>query len=196
MTNLATTAPPEVIEINGKTYPADTDYRTWIRVNAEMRELVPGECSDEDVKENLLTIVRIEHLIFGGVVKEPWQHVLEGIRRFIAGYPKEDNGHTPEAHEPVYDFEHDLNMIILAIRNQSGLDLSYQGIKPFHWWLFLLEFEALSGEHRILERMRARSYDGKDKDMLKAKRAMALPRKLTRAAERAGVEADDIFYNT
>ena len=66
------------------------------------------------------------------------------------------------------------NAIIIAIRNQSGKDLSYR-CSHYHWWLFLLEFQTLCGEHYILNLIGARTYEGQDKDLVKRRNDCALP---------------------
>ena len=98
-----------------------------------------------------------------------------------------------EADESLFSLEWDLNAIVLAIRNQSGIDLSYRRTEPFHWWEFLLELQTLCGEHYILHLMEARSYQGKDRELLRRKRMCALPVEADEA-DRAAVEAFNALF--
>ena len=170
--NYAQDAPPVSIGIGGADYPVNTDFRVWIEVEKRLRELrLSG--SQTEYRE-------LCELVFGGVpVEEPPEEVLTGIAQFLKGYPVEPNRGTGGG-ERVFSFEYDLNSIILAIRNQSGIDLSYRRREPFHWWEFLLEFHTLCGDHYILNLMEARGYRGKDRELLRRKRALALPEERTR----------------
>ena len=94
-----------------------------------------------------------------------------------------------------YSFDYDLNYIIIAIQNQFGMDLSYQRKQPFHWWLFLLYFRALSGPHYILRLMEIRGYDGKDAELKRQAQRFALPRENTADDQKLLDLFDELFYN-
>lgn len=178
--NYAMDAPPTSIEVGGFAYTADVDYRTWIEVTRLMREFIPGASTQTQIEHNIETYERIEELVFGGsLADENPAEVLEAIAKFAGGYPSAPI--QPSGDPPAFSFEYDLNEIIIAIRNQSGIDLSYRRTEPFHWWEFLLEFRTLCGEHYITNLMDARSYKGTDKDMLRRKRMCALPREQSAA---------------
>ena len=194
--NYATTAPPEELEINGERYPINTDFMTWIEVQELQRDLLSSAESIEDQIHNLDVVYQMQTLVFGGVVEQPIDDVVTAMAEFVKGYPSQQPN-TPEIDRtPVVNLKIDLNWIILAIRNQSGIDLSYRRKEPFHWWLFLLEFQSLSGDHYILSLMHARGYRGTDKDALAHKYRWALPVAMTADMQRAEEEADEIFYNS
>lgn len=172
--NFAMDAPPTSIEIGGFAYPIAVDYRVWLEVIGLMKELIPEASAQAHQEHNIRTFGRIEELVFGGaLVDEDPNEVLEAIAKFTGGYPCAPI--QPSGDPPSFSFDYDLNEIIIAIRNQSGIDLSYRRTEPFHWWEFLLEFRTLCGDHYITNLMDARSYKGTDKDMLKRKRMCALP---------------------
>ena len=102
---------------------------------------------------------------------------------------------TGDSREPAYSFEYDLNAIIVAIRDQHGVDLSWRRKEPFHWWEFLLLFKTLSGDHYILNLMEARTYRGKDRELLRRKHACALPPEYT-AEEQAERDAFNAQFAT
>ena len=188
--NYAQDAPPTSIEVGGFAYPCETDYRVWLEVLRLLRELDPEAENAADV------VLEIEERVFGGWLKdESPVEVLKAIGEFAKGYPMAPVGDTGRGDAPVYSFEYDLNAIIIAIRNQSGIDLSYRRTEPFHWWEFLLEFQTLCGDHYILELMNARGYKGKDKDLLRRKYACALPPEYT-ARERAELDEFNAQFDT
>ena len=152
--NYAMDAPPTSIEVGGYLYPCETDYRVWLEVLRLMRDLRPEAEDTADV------VLAIQEKVFGGwLADEDPAEVLKAVAAFSRGYPMAPIGDTGRSDGPVYSFDYDLNAIIIAIRNQSGIDLSYRRATPFHWWEFLLEFQTLCGNHYILNLMDARGYN-------------------------------------
>ncbi len=190
--NYAMDAPPTSILVGGIPYTVETDYRVWIEVQQELRKINMHTLDPDVMEENEKVLEEIERRIFGGVlVDENAIDVLQGIYGFLGGYPSLQV--ESEGGPPVYSFEHDINMIILAIRNQSGIDLSYRRKEPFHWWEFLLEMQSLCGDHYILNLMEIRGYKGTDKEMLRNKRRYALPIEYS-AEEQAEIDAFDALF--
>ena len=189
--NYAMDAPPTEITVGGNAYTANTDYRVWIDVQKELRKINLITMDPKEMDENERILEGIERMIFGGVLAdENAIDVLKAIYKFLGGYPSLPV--EPEGGPPVFSYEYDLNMIILAIRNQSGIDLSYR-CEHFHWWEFLLEFQSLCGDHYILNLMEIRGYKGTDKEMLRRRSAYALPVEYT-AEELAEIEAFDAMF--
>lgn len=191
--NYALDAPPTEIQVGGATYKIETDYRIWIDVQRDLRQINLKTTDKAKMTENEVILENIERRVFGGVLAEENAiDVLKAIYEFLRGYPSLEV-ENDEDDEAVVSLEYDLNMIILAIRNQSGIDLSYRRKEPFHWWEFLLEFQSLSGNHHILNMMEIRGYKGKDRDMLRLKRAYALPREIS-AEEQAEIDAFEALF--
>lgn len=194
--NYAQDAPPTSIEVGGFAYPCETDFRVWIEVLRLLRRIDLRSTDEAGARRVLDRIVEIEQLVFGGVLTdEDPAEVLMAVVAFSKGYPMAPMRDTGGADVPLYSFEYDLNAIIIAIRNQSGIDLSYRRKEPFHWWEFLLEFHTLCGSHYILNLMEARGYKGKDRDLLKRKYACALPEEYT-DAEQAELDAFNAQFAT
>ena len=194
MINLVNSPPPESVLINGTEYLINTDYKVWIKVSALLEDL---DLTDES--ENIANIFEhINELVFNvPSIPEDIEDVLNGIVNFQGGYPEEQSetestSENQAGNEKFVSFKHDINYIIVAIRNQSGIDLSYRRTEPFHWWEFLLEFNSLEDRHFISKVISIRSYKGENKERLKLKEQFKLPSKLT-AAER---KVNDIFYGT
>lgn len=185
--NYAQDPPPTDITVGGVAYPCETDYRVWIEVLRLMEDI-----SFDETPEGLVRLAnqieQIEALVFGGVLRdEDPVEVMGAVAEFSKGYPTAPHqGMSRTA--PVFSFEYDLNEIIIAIRNQSGIDLSYRRTEPFHWWEFLLEFRTLCGDHFILNLMDIRGYDGSDQKLRRRKQEHALPEKYS-ASEREAYEA-------
>lgn len=191
--NYALDAPPTEIQVGGATYKIETDYRIWIDVQRDLRQIDLKTTDKAKMTENEVILENIERRVFGGVLAEENAiDVLKAIYEFLRGYPSLPV-ESDDDDEAVVSLEYDLNMIILAIRNQSGIDLSYRRKEPFHWWEFLLEFQSLSGNHHILNMMEIRGYKGKDRDMLRLKRAYALPREIS-AEEQAEIDAFEALF--
>lgn len=192
--NYAMDPPPTSIEVGGSFYDCATDYRVWLEVLGLLEDILPNAETEAELERTAGQIMEIENLVFGGWLKEenPLE-VVKAVAAFAQGYPMAPvKGEGTDA--PTYSFEYDLNAIIIAIRNQSGIDLSWRRTEPFHWWEFLLEFQTLCGDHYILNLMEIRGYKGKDKDMKRTRERYALPTKYT-AAERAEYEAWSALFD-
>lgn len=191
--NYAHDAPPTAITVGGVSYAIKTDYRVWLDVLRRIRDLITKPQNAEHVLHNCEVMADIEMLVFGKTIKHPAEEVLNAINDFAMGYPSAPVGEGKNPNMQTYSFEYDLNYIILAIRNQSGIDLSYRRKEPFHWWEFLLEFHALCGDHYILRLMEIRGYDGKDRDMQRQAQRFALPRENTADDQLMLDEFDALF---
>ena len=185
--NYAQDAPPTELTVGDASFAIETDYRVWIDVLDKLQALVPADADDAQIVENVQILTEVERMIFGRVIDAPLPDLIAAITEFAKGYPtapmQGDGGGAQ-----TYSFKYDLNEIIIAIRNQSGIDLSYRRKEPFHWWEFLLEFRTLCGNHYILNLMEARGYRGNDKDMIRRRQRCALPVEYT-AAEQAEIDA-------
>lgn len=168
-------APPTSIEVGGKSYMINTDFRVWLTVMELYRGVRLKPKTEQQLIDTASTIEEIERIVFGKLIEENVFEILNEIGKFMQGYPTAPMNGSLDNDEQTYSFEFDLNEIIIAIRNQHGIDLSYRNEKGCHWWEFLLYFRTLAGEHYILNLMSMRGYKGNDKDMLKRKARVALP---------------------
>lgn len=192
--NLAQDAPPTVIPVGGAEYPVNVDFRVWLGVLRDLRDLISTPATLEHAMRNAEIIQKVEAAVFGRLVPHPAAEVLEAVCAFSQGYP-EAPVEASEPPAPAYSFDWDLNYIIIAIWNQFGIDLSYRRAEPFHWWEFLLYFRALSGSHYILRLMEIRGYDGKDADLKRQAQRYALPREMTGEDQAMLDQFDELFYN-
>lgn len=187
--NYAMDPPPTEIMVGGHGYKCNVDFRIWIQITRLMRDIIMDSDEPEHLRHNIAIMEEIQEMAFGGILAdEDIFEVLKAMAEFAAGYPaapiERDDNEGPQ----ICSLDWDLNYIIIAIRNQSGIDLSYRRKEAFHWWEFLLEFNTLCGDHYILNLMDTRGYNGKDKEMLRRKHRFALPREYS-AAEQAEIDA-------
>ena len=147
--NYAQDAPPASIEVGGSVYPCETDYRVWLDVLRQLGGLRTNDTTEKGRERLARQITELEETVFGGVLDENPIDVIKAIAAFSKGYPSSPVRPVNGPENRTYSFEYDLNEIIIAIRNQSGIDLSYRRKEPFHWWEFLLEFRTLCGNHYI-----------------------------------------------
>lgn len=189
--NIATLSPPETLDICDTEYPINWHYVTWIQVIDLLDEL-----DFEALEEDADIIEEIELLVFGCVIRENAYNVLAAVTEFAAGYPrpKNERATAESTSRRIVDFGIDLNSILIAIRDQSGYDLT-QSDELFHWWRFLVEFENLKADHHISRIMELRAYDGDDRERKKLRDMVALPPKITRRERRLDQEMADLFYN-
>ncbi|MEG0999168.1 MAG: Gp15 family bacteriophage protein [Clostridiales bacterium] len=199
MKNLANTKPPQFMKIGGNIYSVNYDYRTWIDIinlleELDMENLTP-EANEADILAALAIVEQIEVKAFSYPLDEDIFRVLRAVTGFAMGYPEHRNAvDESDKNTRLIDFEIDLSNILIAIRNQSGIDIAnHHGW--FHWWLFLLEFNNLTTEHHISKIMELRAYSGDDKDMQKARDAVALPIKYTKTEQQEMSNFENMFYN-
>lgn len=181
--------PPESLLISGGEFAIRTDYRVWLRVTELLLDL--PQVSDPRFTEKLSELFA---LIF--IEEQPTDPAaaLQAITAFLQGYPDQMTGKADHGIQTLSLCE-DINEIVLAIRNQSGLDLSYR-CKYFHFWEFLLEVKTLEDRHYISKLQQIRGYKGKDAQMLRLKERFALHKEPTTEDLIAAEELDELFYDS
>lgn len=190
-----TDPPPTHINVCGENYLINYDFKAWIEVSSLLQDI--DFKNTELYEENLLIIAKITYIVFGEVINQPANKIIEAVIEFFKGYPKVENGYSSIEETngtKLYSFKHDINYIVLAIRNQSGIDLSYKRQQTFHWWDFMLEFQSLEENHYISRIIGYRGYKGNDKDYLQLKKLYTLPKEQTRCEQELMNEVNDIFY--
>ena len=188
--NYAQDAPPQSIRVGGADYAVNVDFRVWIDILDRARELYASVGTLEEARHNARVLADLQKMAFGGVLAESPAAVLRAMMAFARGYPTmvgEDVG-ADEDGEELLSFDYDINDLVLAIRAQSGVDLSYRRREPYHWWEFLLRVRALCGDHAILRAVRLRASRDTSREARLARRRARLPHKPT-AEERRQLEA-------
>lgn len=194
--NLAQDAPPTALTVGGNSYNINYDFMTWIEVMDMMKSFRLDPSSGDELIRNINLIVELENKIFGSKIPEKATDVLPAIIEFMQGYPEAPIEPSGRAGKQTYSFNYDLNYIVLAIQNQFHVDLSYSRENPVHWWMFLLYFRSLCGDHYILKLMEIRGYDGKDKEMQRQARRFAIPRETSPEEQATNDWFNEAFYNS
>ena len=176
---------PEYAEVDGKRYKINTDYRTALRCFEVIED---DSICDE---ERALAVV---FLLFGEV---PTSN-LEDFLRIAGNYLRcGEKAETQASSERDIDFVADEKYIVASFMSDYQIDLSRTDM---HFWQYIQLIQGFT-ERSIMSRVREiRNYDLEElKDpktrakMAKAKEAVALPEKFSRAEQEAIEEFEKLF---
>lgn len=176
---------PEYAEVKGKRYKINTDYRVALRCFDVIEDV---DISDEE------RAIAIVYLLFGGI---PMEHI-EDFLRIAGNYLRcGETEETQEAAEKDMDFSADQKYIVASFMSDYQIDISRVDM---HFWLYIQLIQGFT-ERSVMSRVREiRNYDLNDlKDpksrqkMVKAKEAVALPQKLSKAEQKAIDDFEKLF---
>ena len=120
----------EEVEIDGKSYKINTDYRVWI----EIERLLFDENIDDEKR-----FARILVLAYPVLPPRPYA-AAERIMWFYSG--GEINGEDPDGQKTqAFDLEEDFDYIWAAFLGEFGIDLLKENL---HWWKFRVLIGAIS----------------------------------------------------
>lgn len=145
---------PETVEIGGKEYFVDTDYRTFMifekiissseRSDRKVYDTVFLFYPDEKPTDLPAALDAVLHLYrCGDTAKKPAR-----VRK---------NGNVELKPKLIYDYEYDAPYIYAAFLAQYGIDLI--DIDYLHWWKFQALFKSLENHNKIVEIMGYRAAD-------------------------------------
>ena len=164
---------PQEIEVCGKKYPINTDFKVWIRFE---ETLFSGNPMDAFTGIILSCMQKNDDLILPPSLKE----TIKALCDFY--FCREDSKETKSScarGKRIYSFSHDAELIYAAFMQQYGIDLTKCSM---HWWKFRALFLALSGDLKICSVMKIRSLNLSDvpsgnarSRLAKLKRIYALP---------------------
>lgn len=167
-----TTTLPKTINVLGKEYKINTDFRAFIRIC--------GIISDSEMPQEKKCASVIREAFGGEILPPSLKETLKALARFQScsqdrDLQKDDETTNNYRKERVVDFYEDSGLIYVAFLSQYGINL--KEIEYLHWWEFLELFHGLSGDHEILEAMRVRSCNiSKIKDKKERSRMRELKR--------------------
>lgn len=162
---------PNSLEVDGQSYEINTDFRSWIEVERQVRE--DGTCPYW-VYEELPPVT------------EDWQ---SPVLRFLSASPSTPHGNTPTGARTL-DLIEDGAYIVAAFQQAYGIDLTSCDM---HWWRFRALLIGLPQETQMSKIMGYRAYDAgnshkkQDTIMQELRQAWSLPR--AKSAEDADVLA-------
>lgn len=159
---------PERIEINGKAYPIETDFRVWIKFS----QLVYSGKADAVAFAEMITLVLKE-------LPPDINATITALLEFYSCQNTQNNDTRKSKQNRMFDFDSDATYIYAAFLQQYGIDLTRVNL---HWWTFKSLFDSISDETHFGKIMQYRCMDIsqiKDKEMRKfyqkMKRVYALP---------------------
>lgn len=155
MSNMFLNALPETVEVDGKAFFIDTDFRTMM-----IFEKIIMENEKPEVKlQNAL-----ELLYPDGYPRNLSAAIQEAIFIYKCGETStqaktsaKKNGNIELKPQLIYDYEYDAPYIYAAFVSQYGIDLV--DIEYLHWWKFQALFKALESTTKIMEIMSYRAAD-------------------------------------
>lgn len=156
---------PDSLIIHGIEYKIKTDYRTWLRL-----------MDTSDYKS-----------LFIGKVPPLSKELIQEIQRFIS---RGEDSKGEEDSSPIIDFKLDADYIYSSFLQAYGINLLKADM---HWFEFIALFKSLPEETIMRKIIEYRQYDGKDEELLRLKRAWALPEKLTEEEKAAGDYFEEVF---
>ncbi|CEK40343.1 bacteriophage Gp15 family protein [Clostridioides difficile] len=144
---------PESVEIDGKEYKINTDFRISILFEMLIQD---NSISDEEKGENAL-------LLYYPVIPANTTMAIDKIIWFYSCGKKENNvddgyqGGAGSSKSQIYSYDHDDEYIYSAFLGQYGIDL--QDIEKLHWWKFKALFKSLKEDTEIVKIMGYRAMD-------------------------------------
>lgn len=120
---------PTSVEINGKEYALNTDFRVGLKT------ILAWEDPELTAREKTLVMLRLLYK----VIPPDTQKACELAVYFLNCGEEKDDGEAAESPvRRVYSFTKDAKYIYSAIRQTHGIDL--ETVKYLHWWKFCYLF--------------------------------------------------------
>ena len=142
---------PCTIEVCGKKYHINTDFRIWMR----FEELLFEKNQSEAIAKAIVLCMKPD-VPLKNELPPSLKETVKALCDFYFCRDKSEN--TPRATcgktKRIYSFKHDSELIYAAFLQQYGIDLTSCNM---HWWKFRALFSALSGDVKICSVMRIRS---------------------------------------
>lgn len=163
---------PYFVYLKNEKYFINTDYRIFVEFEIKMQG-----------KDNEKVIYNTLNKFYPAFFKILDKGLLnEAVDKFIWFYfcgkdkeqiKNEDNNkkRVQKKDVRIYDYDYDCDLIWSAYFDK-GIDLT---TNKLHWWKFRALFKSLDENCEFRKVMGYRSYEGKDKDMLKLKELNKLP---------------------
>lgn len=159
MTRLVFDALPTTLTVDGRAFPIDTDFRSWMDYEALLREKAPDQWKvdaainmcfmGEQIKDQTTAVKQLFWFYSCG---EDLDEVIKKAKTAQARRKK--NEKRISSVPRIYDYQVDIRMIYAAFLAQYGLNLQSAAL---HWWEFRALFECLTDDHLIVKVMGYRS---------------------------------------
>ncbi len=124
---------PETVEVGGRSYPINTDFRACLKTIMA--------CEDGELTGYEKSLVILTNLF--DEIPDDLDAALEKAQWFLDGGEVRQE-QTEERLQPrVYSFSKDANFIFAAFRQTHGIDLQTANL---HWWTFIALFMDVGGD--------------------------------------------------
>lgn len=158
--NILTDALPKSVDINGRRYPINTDFRAGIAF----------ECSEMNTEQDIYNILT---LYYGDSFPEDIKGAINAIMNFYCCGEKPET--EKKNNKPAYSFEADSKVIFADFWNYYNIDLSQEGL---HWWVFRALLFGLPEESEFKQRTYYRTCDLKGLSKKERERIMRIRAKI------------------
>lgn len=148
--NLIIDLVPTSVDINGKKYEINSDFRTSILFELLMQ--------DKSIKVKDKFHIALE--LYYPIVPRDFTLAIEQMLWFYRcgkDIIKSGGNGKGKSATQIYSFEYDDDYIYAAFMDQYGIDL--QDIDNLHWWKFKSMFKSLKEDNMIVKIMEYRSMD-------------------------------------
>ena len=185
---------PQYVEVNGRKYKINTDFRYAIECNRIANDYTIGDF------ERGLGVICVLFGSEGLDHKEDYEMLLKMAKKYLlCGKELEDTGEDPDM-----DYEQDMDYIEASFMSDFHIDLANE---EMHWWKFNKLINGLSnselGNCCVLNRVRnLRNFDlknikdSKEREKIKkAKESVALHKKPKKEATKEQQESAIRLYN-
>lgn len=137
---------PTSLQIRGRSYPIDTDFRTWIQIN----EL----CLNGQIRPIMDAVTRLFRKEDLEELHEvPGSEILDAVSDFLLCQKK--GNLKKDGRPPAFSYTYDSDYIIAAFQEFYHIDLI--SIDHMHWFRFNLLLNSMSSDSELKERVRYRS---------------------------------------
>lgn len=176
---------PQSLEIDGKDYPIRSDFRDCL--------LILQAFSDVELTEEEKVRVMVECLY-----KEIPENLEEAINQAVWFLNCGNTVGQPQTSKPLYDFEHDEQIIFASINHVAGKELRLEDY--VHFWTFLGYFNEIGeGTFSTVVSIRSKKQKGKKLEKYeqeyysKNKELIDLPTRYTQEEQEENKKLLDIF---
>lgn len=159
--NILTDTLPKTVNICGKMYPIETDFRVWVSFEMLLQK------SKENIREALAPCFPDSM-----IPSENAEDVAAAVIDFYCcGKTAEKKKEKPTRAKQGYSFEVDNNIIFADFWNFYNIDLSQEGL---HWWVFRSLMDGLPEKSEFKQRVYYRTCDIKGMTKKERERIMKI----------------------
>lgn len=136
---------PKSVEISGRKYAINTDYRVGFRLEEIMRSSLTGEAKVKEILEAYYPVIPAN--VQEALNKAIWFYQCGDVQQEKKDNKRERYRSMRQRNVVAYSFCQDAPYLYAAFLEQYNIDLC--DIKYMHWWKFCAMFESLSDDTQM-----------------------------------------------